>query len=160
MASSQALTSQPSSGEIQRFSVFRLIAYAGPSIPIAAIGLPLAVYLPPFYAGPMGLGLAAVGTLFMVARLWDVVVDPVLGVLSDRFPSRWGRRRHWVVISVPIMMTASYYIFVPSGRVGATYLLTGLFGLYLGFTMLLLAHMSWGAELSDDYDERCRIQAY
>src|SRR5262249_989707 len=59
-----------------------------------------------------------------------------------------------------IMMTASYYIFVPSGRVGATYLLTGLFGLYLGFTMLLLAHMSWGAELSDDYDERSRIQAY
>ncbi len=143
-----------------KHSALRLIAYAGPSIPIAALGLPLAVYLPPFYAGPMGLGLATVGTVFMLARIWDVLVDPVLGILSDRFPSRWGRRRHWLVISVPILMVSSWVIFVPTPPITPTYLLSGLFGLYLGFTMILLAHMSWGAELDDDYHERSRIQAY
>lgn len=143
-----------------KHSALRLIAFAGPSIPIAALGLPLAVYLPPFYAGPMGLGLATVGTVFMLARIWDVLIDPVLGILSDRFPSRWGRRRHWLVISVPILIVSSWYIFIPTPPVTPSYLLAGLFGLYLGFTMILLAHMSWGAELDDDYHERSRIQAY
>lgn len=143
-----------------KLSAMRLLAFSGPSIPIAALGLPLAVYLPPFYAGSMGLGLAAVGTIFMLARLWDVVVDPVLGILSDRFITRWGRRRVWVVLSVPIIMVSSYYIFIPTAPVTAEYLLFGLLGLYLGFTMILLAHMSWGAELSDEYNERSRIQAW
>lgn len=143
-----------------KHSALRLLAFAGPSIPIAALGLPLAVYLPPFYAGPMGLGLATVGTIFMLARIWDVVIDPVLGYLSDRFPSRWGRRRHWLVIAVPILMVSSWFIFVPTAPVSANYLLAGLFGLYLGFTMMLLAHMSWGAELDDDYHERSRIQGW
>ncbi|KAB7739055.1 MFS transporter [Parvibaculum sedimenti] len=143
-----------------KHSALRLLAFAGPSIPIAALGLPLAVYLPPFYAGPMGLGLATVGTIFMLARIWDVVIDPVLGYLSDRFPSRWGRRRHWLVIAVPLLMVSSWFIFVPTAPVSANYLLAGLFGLYLGFTMMLLAHMSWGAELDDDYHERSRIQGW
>ncbi len=143
-----------------KHSSLRLLAFAGPSIPIAALALPLAVYLPNFYAGPMGLGLATVGTVFMLARIWDVVIDPILGYLSDRFPSRWGRRRHWLVIAMPILLVSSWYIFLPTSPVTAEYLLAGLFGLYLGYTMVLLAHMSWGAELTDDYHERSRIQAW
>ncbi|HUD50007.1 MAG TPA: MFS transporter, partial [Parvibaculum sp.] len=55
-------------------SALRLIAFAGPSIPIAALVVPLAVHLPAYYAGPMGLGLGTVGTIFMLARFWDVFV--------------------------------------------------------------------------------------
>jgi GPH family glycoside/pentoside/hexuronide:cation symporter len=145
---------------MSRYSAGRLFAFAGPAIPIAALGIPLAVYLPNFYAGPMGLGLARVGTIFMAARLWDVVIDPLLGILSDRVTTRWGRRRHWLVLSVPILLVSSYYVFLPTPPVSTSYLLTWLFALYLGFTMILLAHMSWGAELDDDYHERSRIQAY
>jgi len=61
----------------------------------------------------MGLSLALVGTIFMVARFWDIFTDPVLGILSDRFPSHWGRRRHWIVLSAPILMIASYMLFMP-----------------------------------------------
>ncbi len=143
-----------------RHSSLRLLAYASPSIPIAALGLPLAVHLPAFYAGAMGLGLATVGTIFFLARLFDVVIDPMLGILSDKIDTRWGRRRFWMGLSVPILLVSSYYIFMPTEPVTANYLLFGLFGLYLGFTMILLAHMSWGAELSDDYDERSRIQGW
>ncbi|HUD53470.1 MFS transporter, partial [Parvibaculum sp.] len=132
----------------------------GPSIPIAALVVPLAVHLPAYYAGPMGLGLGTVGTIFMLARFWDVFVDPVLGIVSDRFPSRWGRRRHWIVLSVPIILISSWYVFFPTAPVTPEYLLFGLLGLYLGYTMILLAHMSWGAELTDDYNERSRIQAW
>lgn len=87
-----------------RLSNWRLLLYAGPAVPIAALGVPISVFLPQFYAGEMGLGLATVGTIFLICRLWDVVTDPVMGFLSDKYPSRWGRRRHWIALSVPILI--------------------------------------------------------
>ena len=87
-----------------RLPWWRLAALGSPALPLAAMSIPLMVYLPPYYASEMGLGLGAVGTIFMVTRLWDMVTDPLMGVISDRFPSRWGRRRHWLVIATPLIM--------------------------------------------------------
>lgn len=143
-----------------RLSSWRLAAFSGPAIPIGALGLPIGVYLPHFYAGPMGLGLAAVGTIFMLARFWDVITDPAMGVLSDKFPSRWGRRRHWIVLSVPILVLSAFMVFVPTAPVTSFYLLAWMFFLYVGWTLLTLSHMAWAAELSDDYNERSRIQGF
>lgn len=144
----------------KRLSPWRLTAFSGPAIPIAALGLPIGVYLPQFYAGPMGLGLATVGTIFMLLRFWDVVTDPMMGVLSDRFSSRWGRRRHWIVFSVPLLAICSYMVFVPTAPVSSVYLFGWMFVLYIGWTMLTISHMAWAAELSDDYNERSRIQGF
>lgn len=135
-----------------------LLAFAGPAAPIAGLGLPLVVHLPPFYAEDMELGLTVVGTVFMLTRLYDVVVDPVLGVLSDRMRTRWGRRRPWLVLSVPILVLSVYKVFMPAPPASATYLLLWLLILYAGWSLLTIAHLSWGAELSDDYHERSRVQ--
>ncbi|TVS13540.1 MAG: MFS transporter [Gammaproteobacteria bacterium] len=135
----------------------RLFAYALPAAPIAAMGLPLAVHLPPFYAGSLGLSLSIVGGIFLLARFWDVFTDPVLGLLSDRVSSRWGRRRHWIVAAVPIMLVAVVMVFMPQGQVTGSYLLLWLFVLYIGWTLLTISHMSWGAELTPDYHERSRV---
>lgn len=144
----------------KKLSAWRLAAFSGPAIPIAALGLPIGVYLPQFYAGPMGLGLAAVGTIFMLLRFWDVVTDPLMGILSDRYTSRWGRRRHWIVLSVPLLVICAYMAFVPTAPVSSLYLFGWMFFLYIGWTMLTISHMAWAAELSDDYNERSRIQGY
>ena len=90
-----------------------IAAFVSPAIPIAALGLPLVVYLPPFYAKEMGLGLSVVGTIFMITRFWDVFTDPVLGILSDKIKTPLGRRRHWIVLSVPILMICVYKVFMP-----------------------------------------------
>jgi len=139
---------------------FRLFAFAAPAVPIAAMGLPISVYLPPFYAGEMGLGLAVVGWVFMVARFWDVFTDPVLGLLSDSYRTRWGRRRHWIVVSLPIMLIATYMLFLPAPPVSGAYLLGWMVILYIGWTLLTLSHMSWGAELTPDYNERSLVQGW
>ena len=60
-----------------------LFAYSLPGLPIAALGLPLAVHLPNFYAVEVGLGYTAVGFIFGAARFLDVFLDPVMGVVSD-----------------------------------------------------------------------------
>ncbi|MEQ8265645.1 MAG: MFS transporter [Parvibaculum sp.] len=141
-----------------RITRWQIGAFALPSIPISALGLPIVVYLPPFYAHDMGLSLTVVGTVFMMARFWDVITDPILGMVSDRFPSRWGRRRHWIVISAPLLIISAYMLFMPTPPVTWVYLAGWMFFLYIGWTLITISHMSWGAELSADYDERSTIQ--
>jgi len=139
---------------------WQIAAYAAPSIPNSALGLPIAVYLPAFYAEQAGLTVATVGTIFMLARFWDVFTDPIMGLLSDRYPTRWGRRRHWIVLSVPIMVFAAWQLFMPPQDVGLMHLLVWMFVLYVGYTLLTISHISWGAELTPDYHERSRVQGW
>ena len=135
----------------------QLAAFAAPAAPIAALGLPITVYLPPFYRS-LGLEFALVGTIFMIARFWDVITDPVMGVMSDRFSSRWGRRRHWIVISVPILAIAVYFLFMPnSTEISGAYLFFWMFVVYIGYTLISIAHMSWATELTPHYNERSTI---
>lgn len=50
-----------------------------------------------FYTDTFGLTAAAAGTLFLVARLWGAVVDPVMGAIGDRTNTRWGKFRPWIL---------------------------------------------------------------
>ena len=63
---------------MRKLTVPILTAYAGLAVPLAALGLPLVVYLPPFYACPVGLGVCTVGIIFMIARFWDIFTDPIM----------------------------------------------------------------------------------
>ena len=82
-------------------------------LPLAVIGYPLAIWIPAHYSGGLGLSLAAVGTILMLARFTDVITDPLMGELSDRWQTRFGRRKHWVVVGAPLMMLGVYQLFMP-----------------------------------------------
>lgn len=137
-----------------------LTAYGLLGLPLAALGLPLVVYLPPFYAEMPALGTAMVGAMLFVARLFDVVSDPAIGWASDRFPTRWGRRRPWIALGAPVLLVSAWFLFVPGVDVGAVYLLVWSLLAYLGWTLMYLPYTALGAELSPDYDERSRITAF
>ncbi len=122
--------------------------------------LPLAIFLPPFYTKTLGLGLAEVGFVFMLVRVFDIFTDPLMGLIGDRFDSRWGRRRHWLVIALPFMMLGVYMAFMPQGSPTIWYLGFWLVVLYVGTTMQQISHAAWAAELSSRYDERSRIAGF
>ncbi|MDZ4381701.1 MAG: MFS transporter [Parvibaculum sp.] len=136
---------------------WQLVAYGQFVIPLAVIGLPVAVYIPPFYSSTLGLDLTAVGLILMLARISDVVTDPLIGRLSDRTRTRFGRRRPWVLAGVPVMMASALMLFVPPEEVTNLYLLTWIAAIYLGYTFITIPYGAWGAELSGDYKERNRI---
>jgi glycoside/pentoside/hexuronide:cation symporter, GPH family len=128
-------------------------------MPLAIIGYPLTVWVPPHYAGTLGLPLATVGLIIMLARLSDVVTDPLIGEFSDRTRSRIGRRRPYIIIGTPLMMLGTWFLFVPSPDVGVVYMLVWLTLFFLGSTLIQLPHAAWGAELSPDYHQRSRVTA-
>lgn len=136
-----------------------LFAYSLPGLPIAAMGLPLAVHLPNFYAVEVGLGYAVAGSIFLLTRVLDIFLDPIMGVVSDKVRTRWGRRRLWMVLSVPIMIASSVLLFMPAPGVSWQATAASLVLLFVGWTMLTITHLAWGGELSGDYHERSRVTA-
>jgi Na+/melibiose symporter-like transporter len=124
------------------------------------LGMMLVVYLAPFYASEMGMELAAVGGIFFLARMWDAVIDPVVGNLSDRTSSRFGRRKPWIALGTPLLMVALYFFLQPPEGVGVTYLAVAAFGFYIAMTLVQIPYLSWGAELTRDYAERIRVNGY
>jgi Na+/melibiose symporter-like transporter len=134
-----------------------LVLYGLPSLVTAVAALPMALFVPSYYADELGLPLAAVGAAIAASRLLDVVTDPLIGGFSDRIATRWGRRKPWMLLGTPLFLVSVWHVFVPGEDVGVGYLLAWSALLYLGFTMIDLPHKAWGAELSTDYDERSRV---
>ena len=160
MTEGLATTATSDSDPGERLPAWRLLAFSSIAFPSAGLILPLAIFLPPFYTKTLGLGLAEVGLIFMLVRMFDIVTDPVMGLIGDRFSSRWGRRRHWLVIALPFMMLGVFMAFMPQGSPSIFYLGFWLIVLYTGTTMLTISHSAWAAELSPDYNERSRIASF
>ena len=137
-----------------------LIAYASPGLPIAVLEMPLIVYIVPFYAAELGLELAAIGGIFLIARMWDAITDPVIGNLTDRTKSKWGRRKPWVLCGAPLLMCAVVAFLSPPEEISKVYLGITAFLFYVAWTVVQIPYLSWGAELSRDYSERTRINGY
>lgn len=147
-----------------RLPAWRLAVFAALAIPLAGAGLPLAVYLPPYYAQELGLGLGAVGLIFMLSRVWDAATDPLVGVLSDRTRSRFGRRKPWIAAGAPLFALSTAAIFAPGlfgvERPGAAWLSVWLAVFYVGWTMIQIPVSAWAGQLAAQYHERSRVQTY
>jgi GPH family glycoside/pentoside/hexuronide:cation symporter len=85
-----------------------------------------------FYTDKIGLSMAAIGIGNILFAVWDAFNDPICGYLSDRTRTRWGRRRPWLIVSVPVMTIAAILFFNPPAALG-----TGL-ALAVYFTVFLL----------------------
>lgn len=144
----------------KQLSPGRLAAFAAPSVALAALGLPLVIYLPTFYSTKVGLPLAAVGLAFLVVRLLDIGLDPLLGGLMDRTRTRWGRFRPWLALGAPILTLSAGALFIPPADAGFAYLVFALLATYAGYSICYLAQLSWGAALSSDYNTRSRVFAW
>jgi len=143
-----------------RMPLWRLLAFATPTIPLAAMMLPVTAYLPNYYAQDLKVDLAELAWAFMVVRFFDLWFDPAVGLLMDRTRSRWGRFRPWFVIGAPIAMLATYMLFMAKPGIGGVYILVWLIVGFSGQSMSQLAHMAWSATVAPGYDERSRVYGW
>ncbi len=136
-----------------------LLAYGSLGFPIAVLGYPMTLFLHPYYAGELGLGLAAISTVLLISRMTDFITDPLMGWISDRTRTRFGRRKPYLVIGLPVMMFGIYKLFMPEPPVDIWYMLVWNMVVYLGWTIMVLPYSAWGAELSENYMARASVTA-
>lgn len=68
-------------------------------------------YLPFFYSNIFGLSLVDAGVLVLVTRIWDAVSDPMMGVISDRTNTKWGKYRPYLIWVAPFFSIAGILLF-------------------------------------------------
>jgi len=137
-----------------------LIAFSTPTIPLAAMLMPVTAYLPNYYATDLGVRAADLAWAFMVVRFFDLWFDPVLGLTMDRTKGRFGRFRPWFVVGAPIAMLAVYMLFMAEPGIGAGYILLWLIVGFAGQSMGQLGHMAWASTVAPSYDERSRVYGW
>jgi GPH family glycoside/pentoside/hexuronide:cation symporter len=136
------------------------ILYALPFLAHALAMTPLITFIPAFYSGEHGLPLALVGAIIFAARLFDIVVEPTVGILSDRTRTPWGRRKPWIIGGLPVLMLGCWMTFAPPVKVDALYAAFWIALTFIAFNILDTPYKAWGAELSKTYMGRARVAGW
>ena len=141
----------------RRLSLWAMLPFSTPALGLNALGIAVFVYLPPYFASHLAVPMVTIGLVWGLVRLLDVPVDVGLAIAMDRTRTRLGRYRVWLVAGAPILMLALYYLFMAPRGFSSLYLFAWLVVMYLGNSIVSLAHQAWAATLANDYDDRSRL---
>ena len=118
-------------------------------------------YLMIYFTDSIGLAPAFVGSLFLVARLWDAVNDPAMGMIVDNTKTKWGKFRPWILIGTLINAVVLVFLFKrPAGLEGSSlyayysvmYILWG-----MTYTIMDIPYWSMLPSLSKTNEERAQM---
>ena len=136
-------------------------------LPLAFVALPLYVILPNHYAREYGMPLATLGLVLLFARLFDALIDPLLGKLSDKLFARSAKSvLAYGAIAGVFLATGFVLLFFPPLAVQqqqsmlVTWAIAMLLVTYAAYSALSIAHQSWGAMLGGTEVQRSRLVAW
>jgi glycoside/pentoside/hexuronide:cation symporter, GPH family len=145
----------------EKLSLGMKLVYGAPSVAGAAMAIPVAIHVNPFYSDTVLVPLAWVALAAALARVLDAIIDPFVGWLSDHTQTRWGRRRPWIAVATPLAALVFIALFTPP-----TWLSTSGAAIWFGTTLMMffilnmlygLPHAALGPELTLDYHERSSL---
>jgi GPH family glycoside/pentoside/hexuronide:cation symporter len=149
---------------VGRLSASIKLAFGSPAFAGAAMAIPIGVLMPRFYSDVVLIPLGYIAIAIALARSLDALTDPVMGWMSDRTHTRWGRRKPYIAFGLPFTALAFYMLFSPPESLTGTravFWFGASFGLYFLFhTILDIPKVALGAELTDDYNERSSLFGY
>ena len=123
----------------------------------------MSIAFPLFFTNVFGLTIADTATLMLIARMFDVVTDPLMGSLADRTQSRWGTYRPWLIFgAVPLGLIFALLLYTPDfGPVGKR------IWAYLLYLMMMVAYTAvnvpYGSLLgvmTDDDNEKNQFSSF
>lgn len=117
-----------------------------------------------FLTNVVGLNAGLAGIVVLVGRIWDSINDPLIGTLSDRLHSRWGRRRPFLLFgSIPFALSFFLMFFVPpveDPRALAVYYSIVFLLFDTLYTVVNVPYLALVPELTEGYDERSSLTGW
>jgi len=118
----------------------------------------------PIYNLGLGVDPRFLGWALGLPRIWEALTDPLMGNISDNTHTRWGRRRPYIFIGAILCMVTFGLIWSPptgwSPKAIGWYFMGMTFLFYTVYTVFTIPWGALGLELTSDYNERTRVQAY
>ena len=118
---------------------------------------------PFFFTNVFGLTFADTAALMLIARLFDVVTDPLMGSLADRTRSRWGTYRPWLILgSIPYGLIFALLLFTPDMDIVGKRIWAYTFYLLMMaiYTAVNVPYGSLLGVMTDDSNERNEFSSY
>ncbi len=147
-----------------RLSVFTKLSYGFGDFGYSAAYTVVAFLFLFYLTDTAHLSPALAGTALLVTKVWDAVIDPFLGHLTDHTVTRWGRRRPYFLFGfVPFGLTFFLLWVIPRGMSQTGMLLYVIVTVILHvtvFSAMSIPYSSLTAELTPDYDERTSLTGY
>ncbi|MGA1797216.1 MFS transporter [Sphingomonas sp. 4RDLI-65] len=117
-----------------------------------------------FMTDSLGLAMGLAGMLVVIAKIYDAALDPVMGVISDRTRTRWGRHRPYLFAGGLCCATSLVLLFnVPQGLSGTGLVVFVAFSLLLfstAYTMFRIPYLALGRSITQDFDERSKLMTF
>jgi len=148
----------------ERLSLGALLAYGVPTAGYSFVMFLLTLYIFKFATDVLLIAPAAMGLIFAAARIWDAISDPLVGHLSDRTQTRYGRRRPWLFGAVIPFALVPAMLWSPPVFLDGLWLIAwmtvGILAYETMLTIFYVPHLALGGELSMDHHERTRVFAF
>lgn len=120
----------------------------------------VSTYLAVFYTDAVGLSAAAVATLLLIARIWDAINDPIMGMVMERTRTRWGRFRPYILFGAPFLTLGTILCFRNPGLGGngnliyayVTYILLGMI-----YTMVNVPYQALPNAITKNRDDTVKL---
>ena len=101
--------------------------------------------------------------IFLISKIWDAVTDPLMGYISDRTNSRWGRRRPYFLLGIPLIFISFIMLWFPvdyDSQVSRfVYVLLAYMFFNTVVTLVMVPYQAMSAELTGDYEERTSLNS-
>jgi glycoside/pentoside/hexuronide:cation symporter, GPH family len=136
------------------------LAYGLPNYGLALMIGPAMGILHGFLAKNYKLSLWNMGMVFIIARIFDAVTDPVVGIVSDKLRRRFWGRRSWLVAGVSLSLLAMYFILVRSEQLTPVIFCIWMLVSFLAWTVAEVPYLAWGTEIAEDYNDRTKLFSY
>lgn len=132
------------------------------SMPMSALSLASNVLLMRFMTDSLGVAAGVAATIFIIAKVWDGITDPIVGTLSDRWDTRWGHRLPWMVVGgilTPLALVALYAVPVSGPVAVPVYVTVALLAFATAYTMFMIPYIAMPAELTGSYHGRTQLMS-
>ena len=133
------------------------LVYALPLVGMTLLTIPIAAVLGGIYAKYFGLSLTAIGTVMLVARLFDAFTDPLIGFYSDQRRVKTGSRKPFMLVGAIALAPCSYFLFVPHEGVSIAYFTFWYLAFYLALTIFIIPYLAWANEFTATSEEKTLV---